>query len=72
MRSVGDSKFRFVLYPAPTSAPKAATTGAAWTAPATKVAAAPSNAGTYFSGTKQMATVHGVTVIPVYQLRINP
>ncbi|MYM82138.1 glycoside hydrolase family 35 [Duganella sp. FT50W] len=31
MRSVGDSKFRFALYPALPSAPKATTTGAAWT-----------------------------------------
>ncbi|MYM24126.1 glycoside hydrolase family 35 [Duganella sp. FT135W] len=31
LRSVGDSKFRFAVYPALTSAPKATTTAAAWT-----------------------------------------
>jgi hypothetical protein len=34
MRSVGDSKFRFAIYPALATAPKATTTAAAWTAPA--------------------------------------
>nr|WP_315257640.1 beta-galactosidase [uncultured Duganella sp.] len=32
MRSVGDSKFRFAIYPALSATPKATTTGAAWTA----------------------------------------
>jgi hypothetical protein len=34
MRSVGDSKFRFAIYPALNTAPKATTTAAAWTASA--------------------------------------
>jgi hypothetical protein len=32
----------------------------------------PKEARPDFGGAKQMATVRGVTVIPVYQLRINP
>ncbi|RZT08858.1 Glycosyl hydrolases family 35 [Duganella sp. CF402] len=41
MRSVGDSKFRFAIYPALSAAPKATTTSAAWTAgaPATATVA---------------------------------
>jgi hypothetical protein len=43
LRSVGDSTFRFAIYPALSSAPKATTTGAAWTA---AKAAAPGHGGT--------------------------
>ncbi|SDF97738.1 MULTISPECIES: beta-galactosidase [unclassified Duganella] len=65
LRSVGDSKFRFAVYPALASAPKATSTGAAWSAPAAKASAAaaraasgaPSNAGAYAAGDAQSATV---------------
>lgn len=63
MRSVGDSKFRFAIYPALASAPKASTTGAAWTASAAKASTArstsavPSNAGAEAAGDAQAATV---------------
>ncbi|MRW83164.1 glycoside hydrolase family 35 [Pseudoduganella sp. FT26W] len=47
LRSVGDSKFRFAVYPALSSAPKATTTGAAWAAkPVKGVAAADATAAT--------------------------
>jgi hypothetical protein len=58
LRSVGDSKFRFAIYPALANAPKATTTGAAWNAkPAAKAAAAPSNAGAYAAVDAPTATV---------------
>jgi hypothetical protein len=58
LRSVGDSKFRFAVYPALSSAPKATTTGAAWAAkPGAKAATAPSNAGAYAAGDATAATV---------------
>lgn len=57
MRSVGDSKFRFAVYPALTSAPKATTTAAAWTAAKARTAAMPSNAGANAAGDASAATV---------------
>ena len=61
MRSVGDSKFRFAVYPALQSTPKATSTGAAWNAkPAAKpgaLLALPSNAGAYAATDAQAATV---------------
>jgi hypothetical protein len=41
MRSVGDSKFRFAIYPALTTAPKATTTAAAWSTASRTSASAP-------------------------------
>jgi len=50
MRSVGDSKFRFAIYPALSAAPKATTTAAAWTTATSRAAASavasPTGAGT--------------------------
>jgi len=50
MRSVGDSKFRFAIYPALNAAPKATTTAAAWTTATSRAAASavasPTGAGT--------------------------
>ena len=40
MRSVGDSKFRFAVYPALSAAPKATTTAAAWAGAASRASAA--------------------------------
>ncbi|WP_371874469.1 beta-galactosidase [Duganella rivi] len=58
MRSVGDSKFRFAVYPALTTTPKATTTAAAWSAAAPRSAAAvPSNAGANAAGDAPAATV---------------
>jgi hypothetical protein len=58
LRSVGDSTFRFAVYPALNSAPKATSTGAAWAAkPAAKAASAPSNAGAYAAVDAPTATV---------------
>jgi len=61
LRSVGDSTFRFAVYPALSSAPKATTTGAAWTAAgkttASPAAAVPSNAGAAAAPDAQAATV---------------
>jgi hypothetical protein len=63
MRSVGDSKFRFAIYPALTTAPKATTTAAAWTVASRAVsasaahAAVPGNAGANAAGDGPSATV---------------
>jgi beta-galactosidase len=59
LRSVGDSKFRFAVYPALSSQPKASTTGAAWTTqPGAKVAkVAKANAGANAAGDAPTATV---------------
>ena len=63
MRSVGDSKFRFAIYPALTIAPKATTTAAAWTTASRAAgadaahAAVPSNAGANAAGDGPAATV---------------
>jgi hypothetical protein len=60
MRSVGDSTFRFAIYPALDSAPKASTTAAAWTAsahPARAASARPSNDGALAAADAGSATV---------------
>jgi hypothetical protein len=58
LRSVGDSKFRFAVYPALGNTPKASSTGAAWsTRPGAKASTAPSNAGAYAAGDAQATTV---------------
>ncbi|WP_373988654.1 beta-galactosidase [Duganella sp. BuS-21] len=62
LRSVGDSTFRFAVYPALSTAPKATTTGAAWTAAgkttaSLAAAAVPSNAGAAAAPNAQAATV---------------